>query len=235
MVPVCRRFASRLLLSLVAVLAAATAHVAGQGPLVPGANVNMVRGTSFLGGDPYLQRQNEPSIAISTRNPCHLLAGSNDYRTVDFPDPTPLPNEEGVKPPTVQNPRDAWLGVYKSMDCGTTWSSSLMPGHPFDTTPAGMQSPNHSYSAAADPVVRAGTNGLFFYAGLVFDRADQSRSQIFVARFIDNNNKERGDTIQYVDTASVDVGDADTFVDKPWLAVDQPRAGAAMCDINGQR
>jgi hypothetical protein len=32
-------------------------------------NVNMVRGIVWPTGDPYLQRQNEPSIAVSTRNP----------------------------------------------------------------------------------------------------------------------------------------------------------------------
>jgi hypothetical protein len=219
-------------------LAAATAHVSGQTPLVPSANVNMVRGTAFVDGDPYLQRQNEPSIAISTRNPCHLLAGANDYRTVDYPDPTPLPNE-GTAPiaPDILNPRDAWLGVFTSTDCGATWRSRLLPGHPFDTSPEG-QAPgnvNRGFSAGADPVVRAGTNGLFFYAGLVFDRADQSRSQIFLARFIDNNNKERGETIAYVDASAVDTGDPEVFVDKPWLAVDHARAGAATCSINGQQ
>jgi hypothetical protein len=50
----------------------------------PGANVNMVSGTKWPGGDPFLQRQNEPSIAISTRNPLHVLGGANDYRTVDL-------------------------------------------------------------------------------------------------------------------------------------------------------
>ena len=54
---------------------------------IPGRNVNMVAGTQWPGGDPHLQRQNEPSIAASTRNPLHLLAGSNDYRTVDLPFP----------------------------------------------------------------------------------------------------------------------------------------------------
>src|SRR5688572_32983748 len=52
---------------------------------IPGRNVNMVSGTKYPEGDPFLQRQNEPSIAASTRNPLHLLAGSNDYRTVDIP------------------------------------------------------------------------------------------------------------------------------------------------------
>ena len=54
-----------------------TAQVAGQ-------NVNMVSGTKWPTGDPFLQRQNEPSMAVSTRNPMHLLSGANDYRSVDL-------------------------------------------------------------------------------------------------------------------------------------------------------
>ena len=52
---------------------------------IPGRNVNMVSGIAWPAGDPFLQRQNEPSLAVSSRNPSHLLAGSNDYRTVDLP------------------------------------------------------------------------------------------------------------------------------------------------------
>src|SRR3954463_3182936 len=51
-----------------------------------GANVNMVSGTVWTTGDPFLQRQNEPSSAVSTRNPLHLPAGANDSRTVDLRD-----------------------------------------------------------------------------------------------------------------------------------------------------
>ncbi|HSL17212.1 MAG TPA: hypothetical protein VLB51_04835, partial [Methylomirabilota bacterium] len=40
----------------------------------------------FLIGDGYLQRQVEPTIAASTRNPDHLLAFFNDYRAVDIDD-----------------------------------------------------------------------------------------------------------------------------------------------------
>ena len=52
---------------------------------IPGPNVNMVSGTKWPDGDPFLQRQNEPSLAVSTRNPLHLVGGANDYRTVDIP------------------------------------------------------------------------------------------------------------------------------------------------------
>jgi hypothetical protein len=49
-----------------------------------GGSVNMVSGTGWTNGDPFLQRQNEPSLAVSTRNTLHLLGGANDYRTVDI-------------------------------------------------------------------------------------------------------------------------------------------------------
>jgi hypothetical protein len=39
---------------------------------LPSRNVNMVSGRTLPDGDPFLQRQNEPSVAASTRNPLHL-------------------------------------------------------------------------------------------------------------------------------------------------------------------
>ena len=51
-----------------------------------GANVNVISGTG-ADGDWTLQRQNEPTIACSSRNPQNCLAGANDYRTVDIPFP----------------------------------------------------------------------------------------------------------------------------------------------------
>lgn len=200
-------------------LAAAQTPVAGQ-------NVNMVSGTQWPGGDPYLQRQNEPSIAVSTRNPQHLLAGANDYRTVDIPFPPDQNSETG----------DAWVGMFKSTDGGDTWFSTLLPGYPQDNSPGGLASPLKSYSTATDPTLRSGTHGVFYYRGLAFSRSSNS-STVFVARFQDLNNKGNSDPFRYLSTRLVQTGTSGQFLDKPWIAVDVPRPGttigSATCTIDG--
>src|SRR5574338_1465512 len=153
--------------------AVAGAQTSITAPLpVAGQNVNMVSGTGWPGGDPFLQRQNEPSAAVSSSNPLHLLAGANDYRTVDLPSVV-VDKAAG----------DAWLGVFKSFDGGQTWQSTLLPGYPQDTSPEGLASPLHGYGAAADPTLRAGTEGLFSLSGIVFDRGT-NRGLVFVTRFL---------------------------------------------------
>jgi hypothetical protein len=209
-------------LAYVAALAAppALAQVAGQ-------NVNMVSGTKWPTGDPFLQRQNEPSMAVSTRNPMHILAGANDYRSVDLETVLSGGAETG----------DAWLGLFKSFDGGFTWQSNLLPGCPYaigQCTDSGALSGR--FQAAADPVVRAGTNGMFYFAGLAFDRpttatSASSVSTIFVARYNDLNNNEQIDPITYIDTHIVATGNSSQFLDKPSMAVDIPRAGAATCSF----
>src|SRR5689334_20231656 len=64
-----------------------------QQQLTAGQNVNMVGGPAALhqgpplsiDGDPFLQRQNEPSMACSSRSAITCLAGANDYRLVSVP------------------------------------------------------------------------------------------------------------------------------------------------------
>ncbi len=201
----------------------------GDPDLLAGRNVNMISGITLPDGDPYLQRQNEPSIAVSTRNPLHLLAGANDYRTVDMPgDPT------DVLPGHIQNQSagDAWVSVLKSLDGGESWKSILHDGYPQQNN---SNSPLHGYQAAADPVVRAGTNGLFFYSGIVFNRTEPTNSAVFVTRFIDNNNDEEGDPIQRIDTKIIDSLNGGRFKDKPWIAVDVPSKNAKSVTIAGQK
>ena len=201
--------------------------------LLAGRNVNMVSGDVLPGGDPWLQRQNEPSIAVSTRNTQHLLAGANDYRTVDISDDFELPgiNETAAG--------DAWLGVFKSYDGGKSWVSTLLPGFPQDISVEGNLSPLKGYQAAADPVVRAGTDGMFYFAGIAFNR-DRTKSVVFISRFFYQHNSERRDSIEYIDTHIVQSfdfppGEAEKFIDKPWIAVDVPRGDSTLMTINTQR
>jgi hypothetical protein len=76
---------------------------------------------------------------------------------------------------------------------------------------------------------------MFYYAGLAFDRANSASANpintVFVARFNDLNNNENSDTITYLDTHIVAFGNSTQFLDKPSLAVDIPRSGAATCSF----
>ena len=217
--PALRALAASVFLASITV---SSGPAAGQ---VASQSVNMVSGIQWPGGDPFLQRQNEPSVAMSSRNPRHLLAGANDYRTVDIPFATPNAPETG----------DAWLGVFKSFDGGVTWRSTLLPGYP--QQPGGPTGPLAGYTTAADPVVRAGTNGLFYYSGIAFNR-DTKGGVVFVARFMDLNDKENGDPttnsdpIRYIGTTVVDSAAPNApFIDKPWIAVDKPRLLDGVCHL----
>src|SRR5579884_237754 len=205
-------------------IALLTSLIAGLYGQVPGVSTNMVTGTQWPTGDPFLQRQNEPSMAVSSRNPLHLLAGNNDYRTVDVPFPFTV---DADSEPT----GDAWLGLFKSFDGGQTWTSNLVPGYPQDTSAQGTSSPLHGMNAGADPMVRAGTNGMFYYSGLAFNRGPSGASAIFLSSFIDDNNLEGGDTIRYIRTVVAARGDSSHFLDKPAIAVDIPRLGARTCTV----
>src|SRR5262245_36189645 len=139
----------------------------------------MVSGRTWPDGDPFLQKQDEGSIAVSSRNVLHLVGGANDYRTVDLP---------GL--PTDKPTGDAWVGLFKSFDGGKTWKSTLIPGYPQDNSAAGLSSPLKGFSAAADPLVRAGSNGLFFYSAIAFQRAAIVGSTPVRAGIEDNNGKD---------------------------------------------
>jgi hypothetical protein len=59
-------------------------------------------------------------------------------------------------------------------------------------------------------------------------------SSIFVARYNDLNNNEQIDPITYIDTHIVASGNSTQFLDKPSMAVDIPRAGAATCSFTAK-
>jgi hypothetical protein len=210
---------------------AAAAQTASQNVNIVSGPVQVTKdpttGTVTILGDPFLQRQNEPSIAVSTVNPLHLLAGTNDYRSVDIPFPDTL---------TGRLVGDAWCGWFFSPDGGQSWQSTLVPGYPQDNTPAGLASPLKNYNVCSDPTVRPGPAGMFYYSGIAFHRTT-GQSVIWVARFIDRNDTERGNLaknsspIRYLDTTIVDTGTTGQFLDKTWNAV-LLQPGSGTCTVN---
>ncbi|HXG89205.1 MAG TPA: hypothetical protein VNJ02_12780 [Vicinamibacterales bacterium] len=231
---------SRVVLGLLCTIPAFVASVNAQ---VAGRNVNMVTGGTFPGGDPFLQKQNEPSIALSTRNPCHLLAGANDYRAVNLQFPAGSADDKELG--------DAWLGWYESTDCGATWYSTLVPGYRQDTSIEGTSSPVYGLSAGADPVVRSGAAGTFYYLFIAFNRGSNV-GKLALARAIDHNdrdafinpdkvlidpdgknNRRRAlSPIQYAGTTEIARGSSGQFVDKPSLTVFPAATGT--CTIDGE-
>ena len=180
----------------------------------------MVTGKTFPNGDPWLQKQNEPSGAVSTVNPCRLLAGANDYRAVNVPG-LPADKENG----------DAWVGWYTSINCGQTWYSTLLPGYLQDTSAAGKSSPVYGLTTAADPTVRAGAGGFFAYSFIAYNRGSNV-GKVAVARFLDRNTnetvKQPESAISYIDTKVWDSGTAGNYIDKPTVTVSQ---GAGTCTV----
>ncbi len=181
--------------------------------------------------DPFLQRQNEPSGAVSSENQLVLVAGGNDYRGTDLSFQNPAGFEETG---------DVRLGLYKSFDGGLTWSNTLLPGYSLDDSPEGLAAPQKRFAASADPTVRAGPAGMFYYSGIAFDRGDRALGIIFAARFNHLNNKENhdpsspgSDSVQYLGAVEVDNGTAGQFTDKSWLGVGLP-FGTGTCSIPGR-
>ena len=196
----------------------------------------------YLKGDGYLQRQVEPTIAASTRNPDHLLSFFNDYRAVDIPDDTGLGEAEQIAMmleaadlmmaavPWIDIPRirlqpvaatEAWVGMSRSYDGGLTWSGGYLPGSPEDNGQASLDSPIKGLEAATDPVLVPGPCGKFYLVFVAFTRGDQSK--IVVARYEDLNNDEDGDPIVYQGMTVIETGNNATngyFLDKPHINLD---------------
>ncbi len=196
-------------------------------------------------GDGYLQRQVEPTIAASTRNPDHLLAFFNDYRAVDVPDDSYVGEEQfqvaslalnvaefmmagiipehGIAVPQLPPiaAAEAWVGMSRSYDGGLTWAGGFLPGADFDDSAASLASPVYGLEAATDPVLAPAPCGYFYMVFVAFTRGGESK--LAVARYQDLNNDEGGDTITYLGTTVIETGnnaDNGHFLDKPDIEVD---------------
>lgn len=212
-----------------------------------------------LKGDLHLQRQLEPTIAVSTRNPSTVVAFFNDYRAVDIQDDPGLgesrdslaasawnfvkrvftvlarrkPAATGAGIPAAATAAEAWIGGSRSYDGGITWSGMFVPGAPFDTSPASMAAPIKGLQAATDPVLAAAPCGRFYLAFLAFTR--HGPSSMVVARYVDLNNQNGGDTLVYEGMTVIESANNASwgyFLDKPSIAVDPIRTASGGCGHN---
>jgi len=118
-------------------------------------------------------RQNEPAVAVDPRNTSLLLGSSNDYCAV---------YNKGI-PAGAVGP--IWLGYYRSLDGGSSWTSSLVPGYPDDTSPYAALSQTRT-ATAGDPVIAWDNHGrAFFGSESSGDPAGTAKTfgDVFVARF----------------------------------------------------
>jgi hypothetical protein len=153
--------------------------------------------------------QNEPTVAVNPHNPSVVVAGANDYCA------------------QIVN-GDVWVGYYRSVDGGSSWRDSLVPGYPADTSAAGVASPTHgTCGAAGDPSQAFDRDGRLFYAFICFNRAKPVNGGVFVARYTGDGGTYDRTVLVKRGTPSGQFG-VGLFQDKINLTVDQtsgPHAG----------
>jgi len=135
-------------------------RLSNDAPATPGyvSDYTLTTGTPYT--DATLQecsrsrgRQNEPSVAVNPRNPQVMVGSSNDYCGV-YNDGV---DEFGA--PIASGP--IWLGYYRSENGGTSFTSSLVPGYPGDTSPYAARAQIRTASAG-DPVLAWDAEGRLF-------------------------------------------------------------------------
>jgi N-acetylneuraminic acid mutarotase len=215
-------------------------------PVLPGLPRDPSAANAKLTSDLLQQRQVEPDIVVSTRNPLHLMAFFNDYRAVDLAADGALPGKQsngglkGVpgqllaalkgrpgKPaiPSRAAAAEATVGLSRSYDGGLTWTGALLPGSIDDTSPASLASPVYGLDAMTDPKTAAAPCGIAYVAFIAFTRGGQSK--VAVARYQDVNTGGN-DTWFYQGTSVLQTGHNASngpFHDLPAIMVDPVRTG----------
>ncbi|HZD56127.1 MAG TPA: sialidase family protein [Anaerolineales bacterium] len=159
------------------------------------------------------RQQNEPSVAINPGDPSMMVAGSNDYCTVE-------------------TTGDSWLGFYVSEDGGETWVNSLNPGYPTDTSAEGQASPIFGRAGASgDPIMDWDNENRLFYGGISFNRTQPNPSGLITPTngdmIVSTWERDPGSPLgmKYLRTVVVGKGTPSAFFlgrfnDKPSLRVD---------------
>jgi hypothetical protein len=148
------------------------------------------------------RQQNEPTIAVDPSDTNVVVAGSNDYCAA------------------IVN-GDVWTGYYRSDDGGATWTNSLLPGYPDDTSEAGLASPLHgTCGASGDPTQTFDADGNLFYAFICFNRAQPINGGVYVATY-GNHGADYARTVLVKKGTPSGQFFAGLFQDKINLTVDQ--------------
>ncbi len=173
-------------------------------------------------------RQNEPSVAIDPRNTSVIVGSANDYCGVynDGSDADGAPIPAGP----------IWLGYYRSENGGVSFQSSLVPGHPGDTSPYAALSQIRTASAG-DPVEAWDNHGRLFIGSESSDDpagTKKSFGDVFVATFVNSSGGTVNDGKQFQGSTIVARGTSapnllGKFNDKTAIEVD--RTGGP-CDGN---
>jgi hypothetical protein len=173
-------------------------------------------------------RQNEPAVGVDPRNTSVLLGSSNDYCAV---------YNRGIAAGAVG---PIWMGYYRSVDAGSSWVSSLIPGYPDDTSPYRALSQART-AGAGDPVIAWDNHGRAFFGSESSDDPSGSKKtfgDVWVARFRNPDGPDAltttRDGLEYYGTTVVERGSSapnllGKFNDKTAIEVD--RTGGA-CDGN---
>ena len=173
-------------------------------------------------------RENEPAVQVDPRNTQVLLGSSNDYCGV---------YNRGAAAGAVG---PIWLGYYRSEDQGASFTSSLVPGYPDDTSPYAALSQARTASAG-DPVVAWDNHGrAFFGSESSDDPAGTAKTfgDVFVARFRNPKGPDSATTtkdgLEYYGTTVVARGSSapnllGKFNDKTSIEADRTGTG---CDGN---
>src|SRR3954447_24636405 len=175
-------------------------------------------------------RQNEPADEVDPRNPQVIVGSSNDYCGVYAGSGTSAA-------PVASGP--IWLGYYRSENSGASFTSSLVPGYPGDTSPYAALAKVRTASAG-DPVIAWDAHGRAFMGSESSDDPAGTKKtfgDVFVAVF-DNPNGPDGATAndgkRFVRSEIVNRGSSapnllGVFNDKTAIEVD--RTGGS-CDGN---
>ncbi|MBA2345155.1 MAG: exo-alpha-sialidase [Rubrobacter sp.] len=153
------------------------------------------------------RQANEPYSVVDPTDPKTVVAGWNDYCLSDL----------GA----------GWQGFAFSRDRGETWTNSLVPGYPQDTSAEGKASPLYGdHTDAGDPIAAFDNSGKLFVGGIAFNREGAVNGDVYVATY-GAKDQDNGYPVNYLRTRIVGEGTptrglgGGIFQDKPMLEVDR--------------